>query len=61
MDERRQWVEHDHPYLSVRQQSDILSLQRSGIYYKPRQELLGEGQLGLLAVWQGNSTKFAVP
>ena len=58
MDERRQWVEHDHPYLSVRQQSDILSLQRSGIYYKPRQELLGEGQLGLLRLIDEIYTKY---
>lgn len=48
MDERCQWIEHDHLFLSVREQACILNLQRSNIYYKPRQEVLSEGQLGLL-------------
>jgi len=58
VDERRQWVEHDHPFLSVREQACILSLQRSSIYYKPRQEVLSEGQLGLLRLVDEIYTKY---
>jgi putative transposase len=48
MDERCQWVEPYHPMLSVRQQAELLELNRSVIYYKPRSKTLSEGQLGLL-------------
>ena len=58
MDERRQWIEHNHLFLSVRQQAVILGLQRSGIYYKPRQEALSEGQLGLLRLIDEIYTKY---
>jgi putative transposase len=46
--ERRHWVEAKHPILSVRQQAQILGLNRSVIYYRPRLKQLSEGQLGLL-------------
>lgn len=58
MDERRQWVEHDHLLLSVREQASILSLQRSSIYYKPQPEVLSEGQLGLLRLIDEIYTKY---
>ena len=58
MDERRQWIEHDHHSLSLRQQAAILGLQRSSIYYKPRQEALSEGQLGLLRLIDEIYTKY---
>lgn len=58
MDERRQWVEHDHLLLSVREQASILSLQRSGIYYKPQPEVLSEGQLSLLRLIDEIYTKY---
>lgn len=58
MAERRQWIEHDHLYLSVRQQASILSLQRSGIYYKPRQEIFNERQLSLLRLIDEIYTKY---
>jgi putative transposase len=34
--------------LSIRQQAELLALNRSVIYYKPRSKTLSEGQLGLL-------------
>lgn len=58
MDERRQWIEHDHLLLSVRQQTALLGLQRSAIYYKPRPEVLDEGQLGLLRLIDEIYTKY---
>jgi putative transposase len=58
VDERRQWIEHEHLFLSVRQQADILGLQRSGIYYKPREEVLNEGELGLLRLIDEIYTKY---
>lgn len=58
MDERRQWVEHDHLLLSVREQANILGLQRSSIYYKPQTEVLSEGQLGLLRLIDEIYTKY---
>ena len=32
MDDKRHWVEANHPLLSVRQQCEILDLPRSSIY-----------------------------
>jgi len=58
MDERRQWVEHTHPILSVRQQALLLDIPRSSIYYKPRIETLTEGQLGLLRLVDEIYTKY---
>lgn len=48
MDERQGWIEAKHPLLSVRQQADLLCLNRSTLYYQPRPEVLSQGQLGLL-------------
>lgn len=58
MDERRQWVEPDHLILSVRQQAALLELCRSSIYYRPRQQNLTEGQLGLLRLVDEIYTKY---
>lgn len=58
MAERHQWVEHDHPFLSVRQQAQILNLGRSSIYYSPRPEVLSEGELGLLRLIDEIYTKY---
>lgn len=58
MDERRQWIESEHPILSVRQQAGILGLNRSVIYYEPRPKALSEGQLGLLRLVDEIYTKY---
>jgi len=58
MDERTQWIEPEHAYLSVRQQSALLELTRSGIYYKSRPASLSEGQLGLLRLVDEIYTKY---
>jgi putative transposase len=36
--EKRAMVEHDNPEISVKKQCEMLSIQRSGLYYEPRQE-----------------------
>lgn len=38
MSERRRCVEPEHPRLSVRRQSDLLGIHRSGLFYKPQPE-----------------------
>lgn len=43
MADRRQMVERKHPRISVKQQCRLLSIHRSGLYYKP----LGESSLNL--------------
>lgn len=43
MDDRRQMVEKKHPHISVPQQCRLLSIHRSGLYYKP----VGESSLNL--------------
>jgi putative transposase len=58
VDERRQWIESEHPILSVRQQAGILGLNRSVIYYEPRPKALSEGQLGLLRLVDEIYTKY---
>ena len=58
MDDRRQWIEHDHPILSVRQQCNILNLQRSGIYYQPKQRQLTNTQHALLRLVDEIYTKY---
>ena len=58
MDERRQWIESEHPILSVRQQAGILGLNRSVIYYESRPKALSEGQLGLLRLVDEIYTKY---
>jgi putative transposase len=48
MNERRIWVEADNPLLSVRQQCNILRINRSSLYYTPRANKLNDEQLKLL-------------
>lgn len=48
MDERKRWVEANHPVLSVRQQCEVLSLSRSTLYYTPRPTVFQDEQLALL-------------
>lgn len=48
MDDRRRWIETNHPLLSVRQQCGILELNRSSIYYTPAPKVLSDEQLALL-------------
>lgn len=58
MDERRQWIEAEHPILSVRKQAEILGLNRSVIYYKPRPKAFTDGQLGFLRLVDETYTKY---
>jgi len=48
MSERKQWIEKCHPNLSVREQCEILGVNRSGLYYEPTPETLPSEQLALL-------------
>jgi putative transposase len=58
MDDRRSWVEKNHPLLSVRQQCEILNLNRSGIYYTPCAKVFSEEQLALLRLVDEVYTKY---
>ena len=58
MDDKREWIEPNHPLLSVRQQAEILGLHRSNLYYKPKQEQLNKQQLGLLRLVDELYTKY---
>jgi putative transposase len=55
---RCEWIEPDHPILSVRQQSEILGLNRSVIYYKPRPKIFSEEKLKLLRLVDEIYTKY---
>ena len=48
MDDKRHWVETNHPLLSVRQQCEILDFPRSSIYYTPQKKAFSGKQLALL-------------
>lgn len=48
MSERKQWIEKCHPNLSIREQCEILGVNRSSLYYEAAPELLNSKQLGLL-------------
>lgn len=48
MSERLNWIEANHPLLSVRQQCTLLDLNRSSIYYTPRPKIFSDEQLALL-------------
>lgn len=48
MSERKQWIEKVHPNLSVREQCEILGINRSSLYYEVTPELLCSKQLALL-------------
>jgi len=58
VDKRREWIEPDHPILSVRQQAEILGLNRSAIYYQPRVRQLKDKQLQLLDLVDELYTKY---
>lgn len=58
MDDRRQWIEAEHPILSVRKQAEILGINRSAIYYKPRIKVFTDGQLGFLRLVDETYTKY---
>lgn len=48
MDELKTWIEHNHPLLSVREQCRILNINRSNIYYTPRERVYTDEQLSLM-------------
>ena len=48
MDDKRNWIEADHPLLSIRQQCEILELSRSSVYYTSHKKEFSNEQLGLL-------------
>ena len=58
MDERRSWIEKEHPLLSVSQQCELLDLNRSSIYYTPRIKKLSDDQLTLLRLVDEIYTKY---
>jgi putative transposase len=58
VDERRNWVEREHPLLSISQQCDILDLNRSSIYYAPRIKVYSDEQLALLRLVDEIYTKY---
>ena len=58
MDERKKWIEVNHPVLSVRQQCKILELNRSSVYYTPRQKTFSKEQLALLRLVDEIYTKY---
>jgi len=49
-EDRRMLIEPSHPQLSVRKQCELLGVNRSGIYYKPRIRQLSDVQLSLLRI-----------
>lgn len=58
MGDRRNWIEKEHPLLSVSQQCDLLDLNRSTIYYTPRLKVFSEEQLALLRLIDEIYTKY---
>ena len=48
IDEKRRWIEANHPLLSVRQQCKLLDLRRSNVYYASQPKILSDEQLVLL-------------
>ena len=48
MDDKRNWIERNHPLLSIRQQCEILDLSRSSLYYAPQEKIFSDKQLALL-------------
>lgn len=58
MDERISWVEKDHPILSVRQQCELLDVNRSSIYYTPVSKELSDKKLALLRLVDEVYTKY---
>lgn len=58
VDERSVWVEPHHPWLSVRQQCELLELNRSSVYYRPRPKPFNNKQLMLLRLVDETYTKY---
>lgn len=58
MNERKSWIETKHPVLSVRQQCEILALNRSNVYYRPRPKIFSDEQLALLRLVDEIYTKY---
>ncbi len=58
MDERRNWVEPEYFLLSVRQQCELLEVNRSSLYYTPRPKRLNDKQLALLRLVDEIYTKY---
>lgn len=48
MEDRQGWIERNNALLSVRQQCEILGINRSSIYYTPRPKVLSKEELALL-------------
>ena len=48
MSEKRMLVERNHPLLSVRQQCELLGVNRSSLYYVPQPEVVSDEQLALM-------------
>ena len=48
MDEKRVFIEPNHPQLSVRQQCQLLGFNRSSLYYTPQPKAVNEEQLTLM-------------
>lgn len=48
MDELKTWIEPNHSLLSVREQCRILNINRSNIYYMPREKIYSDEQLLLM-------------
>lgn len=58
MDELKSFIEKGHPLLSIRQQCEILGLNRSNVYYSPAHEVLSDKQLALLRLVDEIYTKY---
>lgn len=58
MDERRSFIEPEHLVLSVRQQCEILEINRSSIYYKGHSKNLSDSRLALLRLVDETYTQY---
>jgi putative transposase len=58
MDNKRNWIEANHPLLSIRKQCEILDLPRSSIYYTPHTHKFSVEQLMLLRLVDEAYTKY---
>lgn len=58
MDERRSWVEPNNFNLSVREQCKILDLNRSSLYYAPRDKIISDEDLILMRLVDEIYTKY---
>lgn len=58
MDERRLFIERDHSLLSIRQQCELLGVNRSTLYYTPRPDVLNDQQIALMRLVDEIYTKY---